>query len=155
MWEAANGEIQPSVPSVSLNMLRHKMLTFELLNFASTWIDTNLCSGKQPTFKMMPEYFSWAIISYPDHQGPLSETSPLSLCSGNIRCWYSLKYDMNIPFPTSRGHLRFHNENLISSLIIGSHLWYISRDLHPINTMMFGSNLTGCNTSLRPSPWNP
>ena len=39
-------------------------------------------------------------------------------------------------------HLKFHFKNLVSPLVIHNQVWYVTRDLHPKNTTMFGSDVT-------------
>ena len=43
------------------------------------------------------------------------------LCLENIQCWYTLKYDINLPTSPSLSHSNFHYENLHCAPIVWDH----------------------------------
>ena len=50
-------------------------------------------------------FIIWGCWDSTSGNNPLSETNLLWLCLGNYQCWYSLTYDMKLPFPASHVYI--------------------------------------------------
>ena len=128
-----------------LNVPRHKIVTVELRMYSG--LNTNIWYAATCSTHLKNDVGGFSLRdNFPpglSRISILSKTSLLSLILGNIRFWYS--FEIRHGFTTytfTCGHVQFYFENLISPLISRKQIWYASRDVHPWNTTIFGSNFT-------------
>ena len=83
-----------------------------------------------------------------------NETKTIVFRIYSVLIFFKIQYEITIPIVTCR-YLEFHYENIISLLVIHSQIWHVSRDLHPRNITMLGSNMSPDVTLHQASTWNP